>query len=81
MSKTRITIIRGNCEVCTRLTVVRMSSLTAATRTLGGHLANTHTHARTHAHTTRTHAHPHARTHARTHTRFRIRWINIMRLG
>ena len=66
MSKTRITIIRGNCEVCTRLTVVRMSSLTAATRTLGGHLANTHTH--TYAHTTRTQARTHTRTHARTHT-------------
>ena len=29
---------RANCEVCTLLTVVRMSSLTADTRTLGGHL-------------------------------------------
>ena len=41
MSKTRRTISRGNCEVCTRLTVIRMSSLRAPTRTLGRHLANT----------------------------------------
>ena len=28
-------------EVCTRLTVVRMTSMTSATRTLDGHLTNT----------------------------------------
>ena len=44
MSKTRRIASRGKCEVCTLLITVRMSTgLTAATRTLGGHLANTQT--------------------------------------
>ena len=41
MSNTRMTINRRYCKVCTLLTVVRISSLVAATRTLGGHMTNT----------------------------------------